>query len=77
LVQRDSVLVVDFSSAVFVDASIVGVLLETNDQARELGKTFRLQLNTAAVVRRAFEVCGVFGLIDHVATREEALKAGS
>jgi anti-anti-sigma factor len=73
--ERD-LLVADFSSAYFVDSSVIGVLLDTNEQARELGKTFRLQLGTAAIVQRALEICGVFAVIERVATREETLAPG-
>jgi anti-anti-sigma factor len=76
LLWEDDLLVADFSSACFIDASMLGVLLDTNERARELGKTFRLQLGTAAIVQRAFEVCGVFAVIERVATREEALVTG-
>ena len=76
LVRWEKLIVADFSSASFVDSSMLGVLLATNEQARELGKTFRLQLGTAAIVRRAFEICGVFTVIERVATREEALAPG-
>jgi anti-anti-sigma factor len=73
LLSESDLLVADFSSALFVDSSMLNVLLDTNEQARQLGKTFRLQLGTAAIVRRAFEICGVFEAIERVATREEAL----
>ena len=76
LVRWDKLIVADFSSASFVDSSMLGVLLETNKLARELGKTFRLQLGTAAIVQRAFEICGVFAVIERVTTREEALAPG-
>lgn len=76
LVKRDKLIVADFSSASFVDSSILGVLFDTNEQARTLGKTFRLQLGTAAIVQRAFEICGVFTVIERVTTREEALASG-
>lgn len=76
LVMSDHLVVADFSSAYFVDASILGVLVETDERARALGKTFRLQLGTAAIVRRAFEICGLFEVIEHAATREEALARG-
>jgi len=76
LLRRDNLIVTDFSSASFVDSSILGVLLDTNGRANELGKTFRLQLGTAAIVHRAFEICGLFTLIEHVETREEALARG-
>ena len=73
LVRWEKLIVADFSSASFVDSSMLGVLLATDEQARELGKTFRLQLGTADIVRRAFEITGVFGVIERVTTREEAL----
>ena len=76
LLWEDNLLVADFSSACFVDSSMLGVLLDTNEHARELGKTFRLQLGTAAIVRRAFEMCGVFAVVERVETREEALVPG-
>ena len=72
-VRWNSHVVADFSSAYFVDASILRVLLDTNERAAELGKVFRLQLGTADIVRRAFEICGLFEVIEHVRTREEAL----
>ena len=73
LVLNDDLTVVDFSSAEFVDAAILGVLVETKQRARELGKTFRLQLHTAAIVRRAFELSGLFETIEPATTREDAL----
>ena len=76
LLWEDNLVVADFSSASFVDSSLLGVLLDTNERARELGKTFRLQLGTTAIVHRAFEICGVFAVVERVATREEALVAG-
>ena len=76
LVRWEKLIVADFSSASFVDSSMLGVLLDANEQARELGKTFRLQLGTAAIVHRAFEICGVFAAIQRVTTREEALVPG-
>jgi anti-sigma B factor antagonist len=76
LVRWEKLIVADFSSASFVDSSMLGVLLATSEQARELGKTFRLQLGTAAIVQRAFEICGVFAVIERVVTREAALAPG-
>jgi hypothetical protein len=35
-----------------------------------------LQLGTAAIVQRAFEICGVFAVIERVVTREAALAPG-
>ena len=58
----------------FVDSSIVRVLLDIQAQALELGKVFRLQLHTTDIVRRAFERTGVFTAVEHVTTREDALR---
>ena len=76
LVASDDLVIADFSSAAFVDTSILGVLLDANEQALGLGGVFRLQLGTADIVRRAVEICGVFDAIEHVATREEAIARG-
>lgn len=73
LLRQDDLVVADFSSAQFVDSSILGVVLETQARAVVLGKVFRLQLHTTDIVRRAFEISGVFTAVEHVATRDEAL----
>ena len=72
--QQDDLLVADFSSAQFVDSSILGVVLDTQARALELGKVFRLQLRTTDIVQRAFEIAGVFTVVEHVTTRDEALR---
>lgn len=74
LLQQDDLIVADFSSAQFVDSSILGVVLDTQARAVELGKVFRLQLHTTDIVQRAFEITGVFTAVEHVATRDEALR---
>lgn len=43
-------------------------------EADERGHTFRLQLNTADIVRRAFEVSGLLNFFEVVPTREAALE---
>lgn len=74
LLQQDDLLVADFSSAQFVDSSILGVVLDTQARANELGKVFRVQLRTTDIVRRAFDIAGVFTAVEHVTTRDEALR---
>lgn len=73
LVDGNELVVADFSRAQFVDASILGVLTDVHEAAEASGRSFRLQLGTADIVRRAFEICGVFDLVDRAATREAAL----
>ena len=74
LLRQDELVVADFSTAQFVDSSILGVVLETQARANELGKVFRLQLHTTDIVRRAFEITGVFTSVEHATTREDALR---
>ena len=74
LLRQDDLVVADFSTAQFVDSSILNVVLETEARARELGKVFRLQLHTTDIVRRAFEIAGVFTAVEHVISRDEALR---
>ena len=46
-------------------------------QAAEVGRTFRVQLGTEAIVRRVFELTGVLEVLDWAPTREEALRPPS
>ena len=73
VIRRDDLIVADFSSATFIDSSIRRVLLDAHAQAHELGKVLRLQLGTADIVRRAFEISGVLAVIELFLTREDAL----
>jgi anti-anti-sigma factor len=73
LVDGNELVVADFSQAQFVDSSILHTLLLTDRFARERGKTFRLQLGTAAIVERALEVSGVLEQISCASSREAAL----
>lgn len=74
LLRQDDLVVADFSSAQFVDSAILGVVLETQARAVILGKVFRLQLHTTDIVRRPFEISGVFSVVEHVTTRDAALR---
>ena len=78
LIAGHDLVVADFSRAKFVDAAILGALLDAQERASERGATLRLQVATPTIVRRAFEVSGAFDLIQHFPTREEALaKSGA
>ncbi|MDQ3122830.1 MAG: STAS domain-containing protein [Actinomycetota bacterium] len=72
LVEQNTLVVADFSEALFVDSTTLHALLDTDMAARARGRTFRLQLGTAAIVRTAFELSGVLGRLDCVHSREEA-----
>jgi anti-anti-sigma factor len=64
LVEENEVVVANFSHAQFVDSSTIHALVDADALARVWGKTFRLQLGTAAIVRRAFEVSGILERIE-------------
>ena len=73
LVEQNTLVVADFSEAEFVDSTTLHALLDADMAARMKGRTFRLQLGTAAIVRAAFELSGVLNRLDHTHSREEAL----
>lgn len=73
LLEENELVVVDFSEAEFVDSSTIFTLLQAYSAALEQGTTLRLQLGTAPIVERAFEITGVLKRLECVATREEAL----
>ena len=74
LVEENDLVVVDFSEATFVDSMTMHVLVTAHAAARVRGKTFRLQIGTADIVHRAFELTGVMTRLDSVKSREEALR---
>lgn len=58
-------IVVDMTETVFVDSSIVGVLLEAKDAAAERGAGYSVVLGetTGDAVRRMFEMTGLLGIL--------------
>jgi anti-anti-sigma factor len=76
LVKQNELVVADVSEAEFVDSSTLNALLRTARIAQERGVCFRVQLGTAAIVERAFQVSGALKVLDCVPTREEALRNG-
>ncbi len=74
LVDENDLVVVDFSEATFVDSTTLHLLLRAHAAARVRGRTFRLQLGSADIVRRAFELTGVATRLGCAASREEALR---
>lgn len=73
IVDEHEIVVVDVSSAEFVDSSIVKALLDAKKAASESGRTFRVQLGGNANAQRLFEIENVVDVLDCVSTREEAL----
>jgi len=73
LVALNELVVIDVSEAEFVDSSFLRNVLVADRRAREKNKRLRLQMGTAPIVRRAFEVSGVLDRLDVVHSHEEAL----
>ena len=68
-------LIVDLSTAEFIDSTIVVVLVQTKTNAIELDRKFNVVLGTAPAVKRILEVTGVVPLLNIVPTVERALAA--
>jgi anti-anti-sigma factor len=68
-------LIVDLSSAEFIDSTIIGVLVQSMKKASGVGCKFSVVLGTAPVVERALEVSGVLPLLNVMPTVERALAA--
>jgi len=74
LIADTKLVVADVSNAEFVDSTVPNTFIRIHTQAAEKGRTFRVQLGTEAIVRRAFELTGVLEVLDWAPTREEALR---
>ena len=74
LIEDNELVVVDFSEAEFVDSSTIHTLVKSHRVAQQRSSTLRLQLGTAPIVHRAFELSGILELLDCAPTREEALR---
>jgi anti-anti-sigma factor len=73
LLSVSDLLVVDVGEADFVDSSFLRNMLVADRRAQERDKVFRLQMGTAPIVRRAFEVSGILQRLTVVRSREDAL----
>lgn len=58
--RRGGVVIVDLSTTAFIDSSILGVILESRDAAREAGRRFAVAMEGGRdAVRRVLEVTGL------------------
>ena len=73
LVEHNALVVADFSEAEFVDSSVLRTLFRAHSVAKARGSDFRLQLGTAPVVERAFELSGILSHLSCCESRAEAL----
>ena len=76
LVEQNDLVVADFSEAEFVDSSVISALFRTNAATQRSGSSFTLQLGTAPVVKRAFELSGILSHLSCTESREDALNGG-
>ena len=74
LVLTNDLVVVDLSPAQFVDSTVLATLLQVTALAGREETTFRLQVGTTAIVRRALEVSRILASVEHASSREEALR---
>ena len=73
LIATSDLVVVDVSEAQFIDSSVIATLFESARTAKQWGTTFRLQMGTATIVKRALEVSGILDVVDVARSREQAL----
>jgi anti-anti-sigma factor len=73
LIARNELVVADFSDAQFADARMIRVLDRANEYAEALGRSFRIELGTADLLHRTFEICSFDATLEIVPTREAAL----
>ena len=66
-------LVVDLSTAEFIDSSTIRVLIATKGRADASERQFNLLLGTAPIVERILEITGVLTALNRVHTIGEAL----
>jgi anti-anti-sigma factor len=72
-VGGNDLVVVDLSVVEFIDSSVLGVLVRADRLARGAGKRFRLQVGTAAIVKRVLEISGLLNHFEWASSREDAL----
>ena len=73
LVAENELVIADFSKAVFVDAAIISLLVETRREAETKQRCFRIQMGTESMVYRVFEIAGVLSFLECASSRDEAL----
>ena len=71
--DRCSHLIVDLSSAEFVDSTTITALVNAKKHADHVGCRFNLVLASTPIVERALEITGVLPSLNRVKTVEQAL----
>jgi anti-anti-sigma factor len=74
--DEEKALIIDLSSATFVDSSILGAVLDARRESREAGRAFAVACEDAAEpVRRVLEVTGLADELPVHPNRDAALEA--
>jgi anti-sigma B factor antagonist len=66
-------LIVDLSSAAFIDSSTIGVLVNAKRHADQVDRKFNLVLGSTPIVERVLEITGVLPGLNRVKTVDQAL----
>jgi len=75
LVDDNDLVVVDVSEASYIDSSILATMVRAHRRAEERGVNLRVQLGSAAIVRKLFEVSDLTSYLEVVRDREQALRS--
>jgi anti-sigma B factor antagonist len=70
----DRDVIVDLSEATFIDASIIGALIEGHGNAETRGASLVLQLGTAEIVDRVLQLTRIEDVIPRSGTRARAVQ---
>ena len=74
LIDEHELVVVDLSETLFIDSSVLECLVRAHLHAEAKGKSMRLQIGSASIVEKIFEIAGLMTYFDVVADREHALR---
>lgn len=66
-------LIVDLSTAEFIDSTTIRVLITTKETAEATHRPFNLLVGTKSIVERALEITSVLTVLNRVHTLEDAL----
>jgi HptB-dependent secretion and biofilm anti anti-sigma factor len=74
--ESQTTIVVDLTETIFIDSSVLGVLIAENERAGRSGGRFAVVLGEGAShgVRRVFDLAGVSSVLNVVGSREEAVR---
>ena len=75
LVDTHDLVVVDVSEASFIDSSVLASLVGAHRHAEGRGSRFRVQLGSAAIVQKIFEVSELSSYLEVVSGRKQALRS--